>query len=647
MSSTRDFLPNISYLSKDFFAIVDDLNAYIQENYKDFWNDFTQSNLGEALVDLLAYIGDQLNFYLDKRVNNMYWDTVSRYDSILRLCRLIGYYPTGAVGSRVNVVARRGGINSYVEYPSYGSSNSRYFLVRGGHWGETPNKQTFIPGQSIIVGDLVFEVLEDTKIYNSLPHVGDIELILNRLEHEVKDNDHPSTVYDIIQFFMYQGQTVQDTFVSDGSAFQIFETSRGLIIDSSWKFCINNVGHDDGEPGGTSSSDGWIQATDNTFVKHVAGSHVYTIDYINDEKIRVKFGDGSDYGAIPLEGSTITISYRIGGGFNSNIISSSIKALENNVFADLYEYNPIGDILITSNINIPINNDSYFLESNNTSINDYGGKGQYGADKESIDNIKIRAPSHLSSTNRAITKLDIQTLVSDFRYYDESSQLTYQVSKVSVSRVEDVLRYVDYDPDSPTFGCLYSQPSDGRTEIKYEGQAIPIYVPSYGCNIIQIYVWQLGNSGEDVVADDILISALRDYLNRGTLFSTDTRLGDIGMTSVYYSVNKGSFQDIIVNLNTSLSSGITGVSYDPVFKKTGTSSLDSQINTAISNLFLNKEPGIKFSTLSVWRAISSISGILDFTVTLNGSPSDVIVTTDKIARLALSGGLVFNLVSEV
>jgi hypothetical protein len=663
MSQTN--LPALSYDSKDFNSIVADLNNYILSNYKEYWNDFFESNLGEALIDLLAYIGDQLNYYLDKRVNNLYWDTVERYDAVLRLCRLIGYFPYGPTGSKVDVCARLGGsVGHYTEYdwesPSAGVQ--RYFKVSGGHWGSTaPTKQTFTPGYSTTVKGLIFEVVEDTNIWNALfiapPRP---ESLTECYEKLVVDNDVPSETYSIVHFSVYQGQTVQDKFTSDGTSFQQFITSRSSVIDGSCKLCVNGVGHDEGTPGGVSSIDGYIQATQNTFVLQEVGSHIYTVEYTDDSKIKITFGDGTDYGTVPPIGCDITIAYRIGGGFNTNIAGNVIKPGDVNVSAELLDHNGGSPIIVDSGVTLVVNNYSY--QTLDTVPVYYGGRGVYGADRELMDKIKIRAPRSIKTTGRAITKDDIQSLVEAFSLTIGST--TKRISKAIICRPQGTVRYVDVAPDSPTLGEIFLTNGTGRVVLKWQGQNVPIYVPSYACNIVQIYVWQVGPDGNDALIvptpssdDETFLNKLRDYLNKGNLLSgslTDVRLGDVGMTSVFYSVNPGTFTTIDINLDVEIAELETsGVLYDPAFKATGSSgdSIDEQIDAAIDSLFVNKSPGVDFRVLDVWRAVSAITGVLQFGVLLHGGTPNVKIQDGSdpnhpIASIAQKGVVIKTLIPE-
>ena len=66
---------DISYLNKDFDSFRAQLVNYASVNYSDQINDFTQAGLGGLLVDMAAYVGDSLSFYLDHQFNELNLET--------------------------------------------------------------------------------------------------------------------------------------------------------------------------------------------------------------------------------------------------------------------------------------------------------------------------------------------------------------------------------------------------------------------------------------------------------------------------------------------------------------------------------------------------------------------------------------------
>ena len=84
----------VSYLNKDFKSFRSQLVDYARINYSDQINDFTQSGLGGLFVDMAAYVGDVMTFYLDHQFNELNLETAIEDRNIERMVRLAGVKAT-------------------------------------------------------------------------------------------------------------------------------------------------------------------------------------------------------------------------------------------------------------------------------------------------------------------------------------------------------------------------------------------------------------------------------------------------------------------------------------------------------------------------------------------------------------------------
>jgi len=84
---------NADFQSYDFESIRRILISYLQENYPEDFNDYIDSSEYIALVDLIAYLGQNLSFRIDLNARENFLETAQRRDSILRLAQLISYVP--------------------------------------------------------------------------------------------------------------------------------------------------------------------------------------------------------------------------------------------------------------------------------------------------------------------------------------------------------------------------------------------------------------------------------------------------------------------------------------------------------------------------------------------------------------------------
>ena len=85
----------INYTNREFQEIRRDLLQIAERHYPDTFQDFSQASFGSIMVDNLAYVADQLSFYLDYNVNETFLDTAYQYENIIRHGRTLGYKDNG------------------------------------------------------------------------------------------------------------------------------------------------------------------------------------------------------------------------------------------------------------------------------------------------------------------------------------------------------------------------------------------------------------------------------------------------------------------------------------------------------------------------------------------------------------------------
>jgi hypothetical protein len=85
---------NAEFQSYDFETLRRTMIQYLQQNFSEDFNDFIDSSEYIALVDLIAYLGQNLSFRIDLNARENFLETAQRRDSILRLAQLISYVPT-------------------------------------------------------------------------------------------------------------------------------------------------------------------------------------------------------------------------------------------------------------------------------------------------------------------------------------------------------------------------------------------------------------------------------------------------------------------------------------------------------------------------------------------------------------------------
>ncbi len=92
-----------NYLAKDFDSFRTQLLNYARLYYPDKIQDFSETSLGGMFLDLAAYAGDTMSFYLDHQYNELDPETAIETKNIERLIRTSGTKIVGASPAVVDV----------------------------------------------------------------------------------------------------------------------------------------------------------------------------------------------------------------------------------------------------------------------------------------------------------------------------------------------------------------------------------------------------------------------------------------------------------------------------------------------------------------------------------------------------------------
>ena len=84
---------NADFQSYDFQTLRKSMIDYLRIYYPEDFNDFIESSEFIALIDLISFLGQSLAFRGDLNARESFIDTAQRRDSVLKLARLISYYP--------------------------------------------------------------------------------------------------------------------------------------------------------------------------------------------------------------------------------------------------------------------------------------------------------------------------------------------------------------------------------------------------------------------------------------------------------------------------------------------------------------------------------------------------------------------------
>lgn len=313
-------LNRVRYAGLDFDTIEDEIRARLQVKFASSFNDFSVSSLGIVLLDYVSFGLDTLSFYLDRRATDMYLATARTRRSVALLTRQLGYKMYGAVSASVDV-----NIACKKAYP---------FPVP-------------IPKGFKLKTDtnIIYEVAQGVTI--------------------------PAGSTVAVSVPCYQGETVTETFTSDGSADQIFNLTRAPanheISQGSVEVLVNGA------------------AFSEVDLLEYGATDQFEIGY-NDVPPTLRFGD-SVSGNIPTKGATISVTYLATLGEDGTVISGAISK-------------PVSALVVSfQSIDLLISNPLSAIGGSNV---------------EDLSHAKAFAPKVYKSRRVAVTRSDYEALAGSY-----------------------------------------------------------------------------------------------------------------------------------------------------------------------------------------------------------------------------------------
>jgi hypothetical protein len=84
---------NIQYINRDFSELRASLIDYAKTYFPTTYNDFTPTSPGMMFMEMAAYVGDVLSFYLDNQVQETYLQYARQTNNLYELAYMFGYKP--------------------------------------------------------------------------------------------------------------------------------------------------------------------------------------------------------------------------------------------------------------------------------------------------------------------------------------------------------------------------------------------------------------------------------------------------------------------------------------------------------------------------------------------------------------------------
>lgn len=100
---TKDITKEVKYLNRDFDQLKAGLIEFTKRYYPSTYNDFNESSPGMMFIEMAAYVGDVLNYYIDSQLKESLVTQARERKNILALAQAFGYKPKISVPAVVDV----------------------------------------------------------------------------------------------------------------------------------------------------------------------------------------------------------------------------------------------------------------------------------------------------------------------------------------------------------------------------------------------------------------------------------------------------------------------------------------------------------------------------------------------------------------
>lgn len=508
---------NIKYVNRDFNDFRDRLIEYAKTYFPNTYNDFTPSSPGMMFMEMSAYVGDVLSFYLDNQIQETFIQYARQTENLFELAYLMGYKPkvTGAAQARLDIylkVPASSGLPDYDYVVTINENTAVRSSVNGGVNFLLQDKVDFGFSSSLDPTEVtVYETSGGT------PQSFLLKKSVNAISATIKSANFSFT--DPVAFATVQLNDtniigVLDIVDSDGNVwYEVSHLAQDTVFDS-----IKNTSTNDPNLSQAGQDVPYLLQTKSV-------SNRFATRFLNDTTLQIQFGAGTattddeeitpnpdnvglglpfqkdklttaysptnfiftdSYGTAPAN-TTLTVRYLTGGGVNANVGQNTINTF------------------VTRNITF-----------NNSNLN-------ASTAQDTFDSITVTNPDAATGGQDGDT-------IEELR---ENSLVNFQNQLRTVTQDDYLLRALSMPPIYGSLAKAYAQAEKLQ-------DLLPGEVPA----VVNLYVLSLDNQGNLQTASEPLKQNLRTYLSQYRVINDSVRIKDA------YVVNIGVDFEIITYPNT-------------------------------------------------------------------------------------------------
>jgi len=410
---TKKKIP-INYTNREFSGIRRDLEQIAERFYPDSFQDFSEASFGSIVLDSIAYVGDQLSFYLDYNVNEMFLDTSFQYTNVLRHGRILGYKNQGrpstygVVSLYIRVPASSMGLGPDTQYLPIVKRGTRFTSQSGLNFVLTENVDFSDPKNQVVVANV------DSG--TGAPTFFAIKAFGNVVSGYFKRETYTCGDFERFKMIELQSNNVSEIIsVTDSEGNEYFEVEN-LSQDLIYREVSNNNYKNENAPSVMKPflvSRKFISFTERTrtFIQFGSGNpnesnvvaepqkvamNVFGKSYVTDTTFDpTKLTKNENFGIVPTN-TTLEVIYRVTNPTNSNIAAGNLNKVSDSNFE--FKNRPE---LLESKVSSVISSLEVSNEKPITGDISTPTSGE----------IKRRIYDSFATQNRAVTQIDYENLV--------------------------------------------------------------------------------------------------------------------------------------------------------------------------------------------------------------------------------------------
>ena len=417
---------DIKYLNKDFSKFRENLIEYAKTYFPKTYSDFNESSPGMMFIEMASYVGDVLSYYTDDTLKESLMLYAEDKENVLALAQYLGYKPkiTSPAITTLSV---------YQLVPAIGSGdtnrpdNDYYLRIKEGMIVSGKDDIKFRTTEMVDFND---DTTREITIYTKDENTGEPSLYLVKKQvnaisatlrtqsvdfgasqqfskidiadtdviqiYDVKDSNGNKwyEVPYLAQEMVFVDYPISEQTDKDLVEFKDSVSSVLKLTKTSRRF-VTKVNSDNTTTivfgGGNSTS------SDETLIpnfKNVGLGLKSSIDKLGASFDPANFLKTTTYGQAPSN-TTITFSYLVGGGINSNVPAGDLTTIDRVEFDD--------DITAFNTNDLRLYRQAKASVAVSNEIPASGGRGE-----ETIEEIRENALANFGSQNRAVTRKDYQ-----------------------------------------------------------------------------------------------------------------------------------------------------------------------------------------------------------------------------------------------